>query len=147
MHGTVKRSQFGFTNSQADYDAVVAWREAAIADGWDHEPSYGGHESEDRACRLKRNGFVVLIISRKPLSLTMDTGRWLAEAQVNAWGPDGMAIRVPDVYDGACFSVAVETCGYCGASSVTTERVGFAGRACPDCAPKERAKLPPNWAE
>jgi hypothetical protein len=133
---------FGFTNSQADLDVVIAWRDAAIADGWDHEATYAPTEGEDRACRLRRDGYVAQVISRAG-----DAGKWKAQASVSLWGPDGMSIRPPKTYDWDAIRRGVETCHYCKAFPVKTERVAFAGRGCVTCAPKERVKLPANWAD
>lgn len=131
---------FGFTNSQADLDAVIAWRDAAVADGWDHKPTYSS-EAEERAATLNREGYVAHILTRS----RSHTGKWLAEAKVSVWGPDGLAIRVPTVYDWSQIKSAVEKCHYCGAQPVKTKRVGFAGRACITCAPIEEGKLPRGY--
>jgi len=145
MSGTVKRGQFGFTNSQADLDAVIAWRDAAIADGWSHRPTYGKSESEDRACTMEKNGYKAMVLTRTPIE--GKPSKWKAEAEVNIWGPDGLAIKPPNVYDWEAIQSAVATCGYCGAHPVKTERVGFAGRCCETCLPTMRAKIEvPGWA-
>lgn len=140
--GTVSRGEWGFTDSIHDFNAVVAWRDAAIADGWEHRPTYGTHESEDRACKLTKDRFVVQVLTR-----THEKAKRRYEAQVSAWGPDGLAIRVPDIYDWHAIQSAVMRCNYCGACPVETSRVAFAGRACGTCGPQERAKLPRNWAD
>lgn len=146
-NGTVKRGQFGFTNSKADLDAVVAWRDAAITDGWSHRPTYES-EAEERVCSLEKDGFKAMVLTRCPVSLpsSRHQSKWFAEAEVNVWGSDGLAIKPPDVYDWQFIESAVSTCGYCGAHPVETERVGFAGRCCSKCLPAMRAKIEvPGW--
>lgn len=140
--GSVSRGEWGFTDSIDDFNAVVAWRDAAIADGWEHRPTYGDHEAEDRACKLTRDGFVVQVLTRRHVKANR---RY--EAQVSAWGPDRLALRVPNIYDWQAMQDAIMRCQYCGAHPVKTQRVAFAGRACEACGPKEQAKLPKNWAD
>lgn len=36
----IAMNEFGFTNDSREYERVCAWRDAAIADGWDHRPLY-----------------------------------------------------------------------------------------------------------
>lgn len=132
---------FGFTNDQAQFDAAVAWRVAAIADGWAAEASYDGEPMES-ACRLTRDGFVAHVLARtnKP------GGRWKFTAKVDAWGPDRMAVRSPMVYDWGKLLQGTQHCKYCGADGVDTQRVGFAGRCCAACIVRERARIErPGW--
>jgi hypothetical protein len=134
---------FGFTNDQARYAAAIAWRDAAIADGWSARATYGNSESFDRASSLDHaDGYKVMILTR-----TNDKpgAKWKFEAEVNVWGPDGLAIKPPAQYDMTAIRAATETCHYCGKVGRKTERVGFAGRACMVCAPVEEKKLGPNY--
>lgn len=119
---------------------ALAWREAAMADGWQSAPTYS-HEDELRAFRLTRDGFVVQGLARPADDKTLGVG------EISCWGPDGMSIPAGEFYDWAAIKAGIETCHYCGAHPVKTERVAFAGRACAECGPKERAKLPSNWAD
>lgn len=119
---------------------VLAFRDAAMADGWSSEPTYA-HEDEMRAFRLRRDGFLLQCLARPEDKDSVGVGT------INGWGPDGMAIDVGETYDWDAIKRSAETCQYCKAFPVKTERVAFAGRACQTCGPIERAKLPANWAE
>ena len=119
-------------------EKAKAWRLAAIADGWTSEPTYLGHEPEEHAFRLRKNGFQVQGLAR-PGSDLLPTGK------IYCWGPDGLTIRVGETYDWSAIQAGVETCMYCDAHPVKTRRVGFAGRACETCAPVEEKKLGPRY--
>ncbi len=133
---------FGFTNDPERLAAAMAWRDAAIADGWVATPTYGEHEHQDRACTLDREGFKVLVVSR-----VYEPGeRWKFTASVDAWGPDRLAIDLPDTYDWAAIQAALKLCNYCKKAGVETQRVGFAGRCCDECLPEQRARAErPGW--
>lgn len=133
---------FGLTNSDAQFDAANAWREAAIADGWTASPSYEG-EPATSMCDLKRDGFHIRVASR------LEKGRWKYMAQVTGWGPDGMSIRLPTVYSTfQLIQQQVRHCADCGKDDVDTFRVGFAGRVCAVCLPEARKKCEyPGWAD
>src|SRR6266478_4034061 len=114
---------FGFTNDFREYERVVAFRDAAIADGWSHEPTYGS-ESEERASRLNRDGFSMQILTRSRGNEVLDPargmhrsvhGKWAYEAQVNVWGPDGMSIDIGPAYDWEAIKAAVRKCPECEA--------------------------------
>lgn len=129
-----------FTNDLSKLEQVRAWRDAAIADGWHIEPTYGHHEDVSRAARLMRGGFVVQLITRE------NVGQWKANVSLGGWAPDGMAISLPTVYDPAVFARSMRHCNYCHADDVETHRVGFAGRSCEACLPAQRALAEkPGW--
>lgn len=136
---------FGFTNDESKIEAVRAFRDAAVADGWSIEATYGKHEPLERAAKLHRDGFVMRILTRD----NTDRGyRKKYEAEVNIWGPDGMAITPPKEYSFAAISDGVLTCGECKKTGVKTQLVGFANRACSDCAPALRAVIEkPGWCD
>lgn len=114
---------------------AAAWRDAAIADGWDHEPTYGTHEDELRACRLSRDGWKAQVITRG-----------LPTDKVSAWGPDGLAVCIAEPYDWTALQDGLRTCAYCGAKDVDTQRLAFAGRCCAECLPAMREKHEfPGW--
>ena len=113
---------------------TLAWREAAIADGWESRPTYE-HEDEMTAFRLTRDGFIIQGLARPEGELSVGSG------ELHCWGPDGLAIEVGETYDWEAIQRAVCTCGYCGERPVKTERVGFAGRCCAKCLPEMRAKI------
>jgi hypothetical protein len=121
--------------------AALAWREAAIADGWESRPTYQ-QEDEMTAFRLTRDGFIIQGLARPESELSVGSG------ELSGWGPDGLHIPVGEIYDWNALKTAVETCGYCGAHPVKTERVGFAGRCCEACLPAMRERIEtPGWAE
>lgn len=127
-------------------EAARQWRRDAMADGWTSEPTYRAQETDETHARLWRDGFVAHVMAR-PGGPSTHGGPFLPMYGVHVWGPDGMAIRVGLVYDDEAIRRGPETCIYCGVHPVKTERVGFAGRACPTCRPIEWAKLPKNWAD
>ena len=137
--------EFGFTNDSSRFAAAVAWREAAIADGWVARATYEKHEGIDRACTLEREGFVAMILTRQR---EKPNEKWAFEAKVSVWGPDRLAIRPPDVYSWETIVGDVERCGYCRKPSSDIQAVGFAGRCCPACLPEQRKRQEyPGWTE
>jgi len=136
--------QFGFTNSDDVYQAVRAYRGAAIADGWRAEPTYPQHEDLDRATSLAKDGFVMRVLAR----VKKPGEKWKYETRVSIWGPDGLAIPAIAPYDWARIQSGVTSCEHCGATNVPTERFYFAGRACTSCLPGLRAKYERgNWTD
>lgn len=120
---------------------VRAWRDAAIADGWTLEAMFPGHEDVDRAFKLWRDGFHVSGINRP-------AGDLLPQAQLNAWGPDGLCLLIPIPYDWERLKTGLRRCNNCGAEDVETQRYGFAGRCCADCLPAMRAEHErPGWTK
>lgn len=116
------------------------WREAAIADGWAAEPTYGDHEPLEHAWKLRREGFTIQGLSRP------GSDKMLPDAAVSIWGPDGLAIKAPLEYDMAAIRRGAETCSECGSYPVATQRVAFANRVCAECAPAARKKYEtPGW--
>lgn len=133
---------FGYTNDESRLQAARIWRDAAIADGWSARPTYDDHESQDRACSLEREGFVVQVLTRvmKPDS------RWKYQVSISVWGPDTLAIVPPDTYDWGAILAATRHCNYCRKDGVDTQRVGFAGRCCAACLPAQRkVSERPGW--
>lgn len=123
----------GLTNDKTRLDAVRAFRDAAVADGWEISPTYRS-ESQDRVAHLVRDGFVMMIVTRDEY-----------EASVSIWGPDGLHIKPPSVYDWQAIQDRVNTCNECGAKGPTV-RFSFAGRCCNTCLPGMREKYEkPGW--
>lgn len=122
--------------------SVRDWRAAAIAAGWAHEPTYPTCEGEDRAMRLRGpGGWVALTLARDD----RDKGR-KAKADIKLWGPDGLAVRVPPLFDMAALEAGQLRCSRCKAEGVPTERVGFAGRVCGSCIEAARREIEtPGW--
>jgi hypothetical protein len=132
---------FGFTNDAARKAAADAYREAALADGWEGQPTYPTHEPIEAAATLRRDGFVMMILTRdhKPGET------WRFCVKVSAWGPDGLSIKPPGTYDWAAIQAGAATCNECGARGAT-ERYNFAGRCCAACLPKMRETHErPGW--
>jgi hypothetical protein len=136
--------EFGFTNDEQRYREVCAFRDAAVADGWSIEPTYGRHEAVDRFATLRRDGFTM---HAKARTKDKDWQKWKYEAEITIWGPDGMVLKPgATAYDWAAIQAAVRTCNLCGATDVDTERYGFAGRCCAGCLPSARSKYErPGW--
>jgi hypothetical protein len=133
---------FGFTNDDARLHAAKAYRDAAAADGWSIRSTYGS-EDIDRAATLNRESFIMQVLTRDN---SEKKGKWKYEAQISIWGPDGLAINPPGIYDFAEIKARTRRCLYCKAEDVDTERVGFAGRCCANCLPTMRAKIEtPGW--
>lgn len=117
-------------------ERVRTWRDAALQDGWAIAPTYE-HESIETAFRLTRDGFVVSAIARSERGSAID-----------AWGPDGLALDVPDTYDMAALIAGLRTCSFCGAMDVATQRVAFCNRSCAACAPAAKQRLEtPGWCD
>ena len=134
-------SRFGFTNDKSRLLAVRAYRDAAVADGWSIRATYDGHETQERAAHLERDGYVISILSRTHTNM-----RWNYECMVSIWGPDKLAIHPPDMYDMALIERGMKTCHYCGLVVDVITRVAFAGRACVTCAPAAKGREEfPGW--
>lgn len=130
-----------YTRDKDQLLRVTVWRNAAIADGWRAEATYGDSEPIERAATLTRDGFKCMILTR-----TMEHG-WY-EAGVSIWGPDRLAITPPLTYDWDAIVAGLRKCGYCNATDVGTMRVSFAGRCCSDCRPMVSAQLEePGWCD
>ena len=137
----MERDDFGFTNDETAYTSVEEFVKAALADGWEIEPTYGS-EPVDRAFRLRRSGYLLQGINRR-----LEPGhKWKSESKIYGYGPDGMAIKVPRVYDSAALVDGVRRCNICEKEDVETFRYSFAGRACQSCIPEARRKHEyPGW--
>jgi len=133
--------EWGFTNDPLRLAGAQQFRDDAVADGWNIAPTYET-EAVDRAAKLRRDGYVMMVLTRTKL------GKWAFEAQVNIWGPDGLAINPPEFYDFAEIESRTRICSYCKKTDVETQRVGFAGRCCADCLPDMRKRIEtPGWCD
>lgn len=121
-------SAYGFTNDKAELERVQKFVADAVADGWMIRPTYDT-ESVNRHATLDREGFKLMAKTRT------DVGSWKYETQINGWGPDGLVIRIPDVYSWTAIQDAVRVCDNCGKHVAQTHRYGFAGRCCAECLP------------
>ena len=110
------------------------WRDAAIADGWDHAPIYPNHEPEETAVRMNRSGFVAQICMRPTYY------------SLHVWCPRGMALEIPIPYSWEQLELNRKLCETCGGREAEIDRVGFANRICVKCAPVQRKKIEfPGW--
>jgi len=144
-------SEFGYTNSDADYAKVVAWRDAAVADGWTLNAVYK-KEPETSYGHLSKDGFTVHACCRVTEEMKKRfahySSKWKYEAQINVWGPDGLAVRAPENYNWAELVAATRKCHHCGKTDVDTVRYSFAGRCCHDCLPAMKAQHEqPGWCD
>lgn len=105
------------------------WRKALLADGWLPEPIYADEYSDTVSARFTRDGYNVSIFC-KPDALS---------DSMSCWGPDDLAITLPDTYDFDAIKTGAELCTSCGKRGKTV-RIGFAGRVCPPC----RKELAPS---
>lgn len=120
-------------------EKALAWRDAAICDGWNSRPTYD-HEPENKAFTLSRDGYKVLGLARPETKYTVGSG------QITCWGPDNLQISVGETYDWGAIQAGMTICAYCHKTDVKTERVGFAGRCCAECLPAMRAAIErPGW--
>lgn len=148
-------SEHGFTNDSREYERVIAWRDAAIADGWEHGSQ--SSEAEERWSKLTRDGFVCQVLTRSRGNEVLDPargyhqsvhGKYAYQAKVSLWGPDGVAVNPGLIYDWDAIRESLRACPECGAKDVETFRVAFANRACAKCRPALEAKLcKPGWCD
>lgn len=136
---------FGFSNDRSHLDSVVAYRDAAVADGWSIRGTYEPSESVERAARLQRDGFVMQVLTRD--NSERAHGKKF-EASVHIWGPDGLAVTPPPLYDFAEIAARTRVCSACKKRDVDTERYSFAGRCCAECLPEMRRRHErPGWCD
>lgn len=130
------------TKDKAKFDGIVAFRDAAIADGWHAEATYQT-ESFDRAAHLTRDGYTIQIITRDNEGKSY---KYRYNCSVNIWGPDGLSITAPAEYDFDKIEVGAKTCLLCGKVADEVFRYNFAGKACADCIEKAREETEkPGW--
>ena len=111
-------------------DLVKTWAEAAIADGWKSEPMYTN--STDKF-KLHRDGFICHVYYGDNIAV---------------WGPDGLALEIPDTYNWDELVANLKLCAYCGDMVYRPVRLGFAGRACIECRVKLVDKIEyPGWCD
>lgn len=139
-------NEFGLTNDPAYKSMADAFREAAIADGWECKPGINKDEPITSNAVLERDGFIMHITARDDQSGRYYGPRWRYQVGIDIWGPDGLVIKPPDEYNWEKIKAGVTTCNLCGKTEVATERYSFAGRSCADCLPKAQAEFErPGW--
>jgi len=135
-------SAYSHTNDLEMIKAARDYMQAAIADGWEHAPTYT-QEVEERACSLTREGYKMMIIAREALPEDRVKN---SMTSICIWGPDSLAIIPPDTYDFVNIVENSHLCNFCKKVAEQTHRVGFAGRSCAECLPKQKAKHEyPGW--
>lgn len=142
----MEQSDFGFTNDKDIFEWVKAFRDDAVNDGWVITSTYP-FESIDRVSNLSKDGFKLMILSRDNSD---KNGKWKYEAQVNAWGNDGMVIRISlfQKYLWDYLVAGLRKCKNCGSENVDTFNYSFAGRCCAKCLPEMKKKHEyPGWCD
>lgn len=109
--------------------AALAWRDAAVADGWACAPTYA-HEHIDSAFTLTKGGWHAHGIAR-PADFKETAG----SGSISVWAPDGMHVQAPRLYDMAALQAGLRYCENCDTHDVDTQRYSFAGRCCSKCRP------------
>lgn len=133
-----------YVDTMPEYDKKVFWLTEWIyearKDGWSYEATYST-ESRDRASTLKKDGWVVMILSRPPEKKTRGT------ISLHCWAPDGLAVDVKKgTYNFAKMVGLCSVCDFCRKTVPTTHRVAFVNRSCYDCLPKARQTMEtPGW--
>jgi hypothetical protein len=127
---------------------VQKFRDDAVKDGWSIKPTYFPHESVDSASSLSKDGFSMLILTRTHDLIKYPNVKNLYEVEISIWGPDGLAIEVPDYYDMELIKKNMYKCKHCGKFVVETVQYSFAGRCCKDCLPALKEKFEkPGWCD
>ena len=130
------------TKAQRDkLERICRFRDAAVNDNWSIEQTYNT-ESQDRAAKLRRDGFTMNIVTRDG---RRDNVNWV-ESAIHIWGPDDLVINPPINYDWGAIQKGLRTCNNCGKTNVETVRYSFAGRCCRACRPEmKRIHEQPGW--
>jgi hypothetical protein len=126
--------EFGFTNDPQRYQATIAYRDAAVQDGWSIRPTYASEPIEG-AATLEKDGFTMQV-----LALQKTDGKFKYQASIHIWGPDGLAIKPGETYNWSQITAGQKTCNECGATEVEPQQFSFAGRCCKPCLPRARAE-------
>lgn len=136
---------FGFTNDEKVFRSIQTFKEDAIKDGWEVSATYA-HESISRAASLSKDDFKMFILTREETSYS---DKWKYEAKINIWGPDRLAIQIPNnVYSWSAIQEGTRHCHFCNTKGVTVSRVGFANRACKNCLAEAKIQLEyPGWCD
>ena len=109
------------------------WIESCVADNWEKLLIYPGSSSE--SMRLMREEFVIHIYDQP----------WLKGGSVSAWGPDGLALELPEEYDWEAIQANINLCSMCGKVGPTVS-LGFASRVCKQCRIENVARVEyPGW--
>ena len=112
------------------------WRDALIADGWDVEAIRGEYRP-DVSLRFKRDVWQIELYRRCD-SMAQD---------IMCWGPDRLALKLPESYNFAQMEDNLLLCGRCGEYVEEITRLGFSERVCRLCWGLYLAEVEyPGWA-
>ena len=104
------------------------WIESCTADGW-QVLEVDGHFT-----KLFREGYIIHVYSKS-----------ICGEAVSAWGPDRLALELPEEYDWEIMQANVNLCSMCPRVGPTM-RLGFAGRVCLECRKANVARVEyPGW--
>lgn len=128
---------YGFTNDENKVLAARLFRLSALTDGWAPD-----REVVDCFDRLEREGWKLFVVAREN---GLDH-RYKFTAKISIWGPDGLQVRPPALYDWETLQLLLRRCNLCGATDVQTQRYSFAGRCCVNCLDEaRRVTEKPGW--
>jgi hypothetical protein len=119
------------TKDKTEYERLIAFRSAAIADGWENRP-HG---------QLFKEGYLMDIHAE-------ESDDWfLSGAEIYIWGPDGLALKnYPKEYDWEAIKQRARECHFCGTDTGHMQRVCFANKSCDKCYPAAIKRLEvPGW--
>lgn len=112
------------------------WRDVLLADGWDVEAICRNKCLPDASLRFERDGWKIEIYR-----LTDS-----AAEDIMAWGPDGMALELPESYNFEQMEANLLLCHRHGDYVEETVRLGFSERVCRPCRQEYRAGVEyPGW--
>ncbi len=133
-------SKRGYTDNPGELKRIIEFRETAVKDGWKIWPTYQ-NESVESAATLEKEGFKMMICTR-------ENELHKFERDISIWGPDRLAIKVPQGYSWEEIKSGVNVCGFCGETGVRTQRIAFANRSCEKCYPAAKEKHEkPGWCD
>lgn len=113
------------------------WVALAVNDGWTQSPVTVGSSRT-----IMKDGFCATFIP------TLDGAGNRGFCHLAVYGPDGLQVLVPEVYNWEELQARLQTCMYCFAEKVKTYRIAFAGRCCEKCLPELRDRFEyPGWAD
>lgn len=155
------------------YAPYAAWREAALADGWEETPGgpwgiqardkgidrrtgqlhhTGERRPGDNSIKLIKGEFIIELIDRVVGLNSSKHG--FKEQFMMGWARKGHQVlhKIPEVYSWEALKFAATLCTNCGKPNLKNEPLhpySFAGMACSVCDTSSfRAKVePPGWAD
>lgn len=140
-----------YSNDISDHRSVVAWRDAAMTDGWKLESVYSDEPAISYG-RITKDGYkgnvCARVTSEMKTRIKHHTNKWAFNSEIHLWGPDGLAITAPFPYSWSAILSNATKCDECEEVGVVTLRVAFCQRVCATCLPTARAKYEtPGWCD